>query len=72
MNRQPTAAKIIPDHVVDIYDQNGHYMNRVSVAPDRVSSAIVSNDTLAINLTNGRVKVFALGAGHSPILRYMR
>jgi hypothetical protein len=72
MNRRPTAAKIINAQAVDILDQHGNYMNRVSFGSDRIATAFVGDGTLAVNLTNGRLKVFAVGEGHSPVLRYTR
>ena len=72
MNRRPTAAKILNAQAIDILDQNGNHMNRVSVGSDRIATAVVGDGTLAVNLTNGRVKVFALKEGRSPVLRYTR
>lgn len=58
MKRRPTAARIATAQSVEIYDQNGIYLYRVSVSPQQVRSAQVCEDTLSINLLNGRVKVF--------------
>ena len=72
MPAQPASAKITGLQTVEIFDQNGNYMHRVSVAPDRVAGAVVSGGMLTINLTDGRVKGFALIPGSSPVLRFTR
>jgi hypothetical protein len=72
MKRQPTAARLLNDQTVEVYDQNGNYLYRVNVAPGRAVCAVVGPDSLAVNLTDGRVQVFALAENRSPVLRYTR
>ena len=72
MKRCPTAASLDTDHSVQIYDQDGIYLYRVSVSPHQVRSAQLGNGTLSINLANGRVQVFALAENRSPVLKYTR
>lgn len=72
MNRHPTAAKIVRPQTVEIYDQNGSYLNNVHVGPEQAISAVVNGDSLAVNLASGRVQVFSLGENRNPVLRYTR
>jgi hypothetical protein len=72
MKRQPTAARLLHDRAVEVYDQSGNYLYRVHVGPYRATSAFVNGDALTVSLSDGRVQVFSLMPGQNPILRYTR
>lgn len=72
MKCQPTAARLLSDQAVEVYDQVGNYLYRIHVAPGRVTSAVVNADALTVCLADGRVQVYSLQTSQYPILRYTR
>lgn len=72
MHRQPTAARLLHDQLVEIYDQQGNPLYRAHVAPYRAIAAVVAGESLTVSLSDGRVQVFALRPGQNPVLRYTR